>query len=129
LNLIEPGKNYGWLVKSYGKNCDDTPIASNNGRREFQEPTLYWNPIIAPAGLAFYSGNMFPQWRGSAFLGGLTSTALIRIAFDGTTLREAERWDMGARIRAVMTGPDGALWILEDGTGGRLLRLTTTRGA
>jgi glucose/arabinose dehydrogenase len=129
LNLIEPGKNYGWPIVSYGKNYDDTPITSPAGRREFQEPALYWNPVIAPAGFTFYSGNMFPQWRGSAFVGGLASTALIRIAFDGTTPREAERWDMGARIRAVMTGPDGALWILEDGTGGRLLRLTTTRGA
>lgn len=128
LNLIEPGKNYGWPVVSYGKNYDDTPIASPAGRREFQEPALYWNPIIAPAGLAFYSGTMFPKWQGSAFVGGLASTALIRIAFDGVVPREAERWDMGARIRAVMTGPDGALWLLEDGSGGRLLRLTPDRG-
>ena len=70
---------------------------------------------------------MFPQWRGSAFVGGLASTALLRIAFDGTVPREAERWDMGARIRAVMAGPDGALWLLEDGSDGRLLRLTADR--
>ncbi|MEG3088158.1 PQQ-dependent sugar dehydrogenase [Sphingomonas sp. PB4P5] len=128
LNLIEPGKNYGWPIVSYGKNYDDTPIAKPPTRPEFHEPALYWDPIIAPAGLTFYQGNMFPQWRGSAFIGGLASTALIRIAFDGATPREAERWDMGARIRAVMPGPDGALWLLEDGAGGRLVRLTTTRG-
>ncbi len=128
LNLIEPGKNYGWPVVSYGKNYDDTAIASPAGNASFQQPALYWNPIIAPAGLAFYSGNMFPQWRNSAFVGGLASTALIRIEFDGAVPREAERWDMGTRIRAVMAGPDGALWILEDGSDGRLLRLTSKRG-
>ena len=72
---------------------------------------------------------MFPQWRGSAFVGGLAVTSLIRIAFDGITAREAERWDMGARIRAVMAGPDGALWLLEDDGDGKLIRLTTNRGA
>lgn len=128
LNLIEPGSNYGWPLVSYGKNYDDTPIAKPPTRPEFHEPALYWDPIIAPAGLAFYNGNMFPQWRGSAFVGGLASTALIRIAFTGTTAREAERWDMGARIRAVMAGPDGALWLLEDASNGRLLRLAAERG-
>ncbi|KQU62548.1 dehydrogenase [Sphingomonas sp. Leaf339] len=128
LNLIEVGKNYGWPNTSYGKNYDDTPIVPSTAGAGFQEPALYWNPVIAPAGLAFYNGNMFPQWRGSAFVGGLASTALIRVAFDGASPREAERWDMGARIRAVMAGPDGALWLLEDGTGGRLLRLTSKRG-
>lgn len=127
LNLIEPGRNYGWPLVSYGKNYDDTPIASHSGDPHFQQPALYWTPIIAPAGLAFYYGSMFPQWRGSAFVGGLASTALLRIAFDGTVPREAERWDMGARIRAVMAGPDGALWLLEDGSDGRLLRLTADR--
>jgi glucose/arabinose dehydrogenase len=127
LNLIEPGKNYGWPVVSYGKNYDDTAIAPPAGNAKFQQPALYWNPIIAPAGLAFYSGNMFPEWRNSAFVGGLASTALIRIEFDSAVPREAERWDMGTRIRAVMAGPDGALWILEDGSDGRLLRLTSKR--
>ncbi|MEG3164359.1 PQQ-dependent sugar dehydrogenase [Sphingomonas sp. PB2P19] len=127
LNLIEPGKNYGWPIVSYGKNYDDTPIASHRDDTRFQKPALYWDPVIAPAGFAFYAGNMFPQWRGSALVGGLASSALVRIAFDGDAPREAERWDMGARIRAVMTGPDGAVWILEDGAGGRLLRLTSTR--
>ncbi len=127
LNLIEPGRNYGWPLVSYGKNYDDTPIPSHKGNTRFQQPALYWDPIIAPAGLTFYEGSMFPQWRGSAFIGGLASTALIRIAFDGNVPREAERWDMGARIRAVMTGPDGALWLLEDGDGGHLLRLTADR--
>ncbi len=127
LNLIEPGGNYGWPIVSYGKNYDDTPIASPAGKTKFQQPALYWSPIIAPAGLTFYDGTMFPQWRGSAFVGGLASEALIRIAIDGAVPSEAERWAMGARIRAVMAGPDGALWLLEDGPGGRLLRLSSNR--
>lgn len=126
LNLIEPGGNYGWPVVSYGKNYDDTPMAKPDTRPQFREPALFWNPVIAPAGFTFYYGNMFPRWRGSAFVGGLAASSLIRIAFDGRTAKEAERWDMGTRIRAVMTGPDGALWILEDGSDGRLLRLTAT---
>jgi glucose/arabinose dehydrogenase len=127
LNLIEPGKNYGWPVVSYGDNYDGTPIANPRAHPEFEQPRLYWNPVIAPAGFAFYDGTMFPQWRGSAFVGGLASTSLVRVAFDGDVPREAERWDMGARIRAVMAGPDGALWLLEDGDNGRLLRLTSNR--
>jgi glucose/arabinose dehydrogenase len=72
----------------------------------------------------FYSGSEFPDWRGDAFIGGLSSAALIHIEFSGTGAREAERFDMGRRIRAVEQGPDGAIWVLEDGRGGRLLKLT-----
>jgi glucose/arabinose dehydrogenase len=115
----------GWPSVSYGRNYDDTPSASPAGKTNFQQPALYWTPIIAPARLTFYDGTMFPQWRGSAFVGRLASEALIRIAFDGAVPSEADRWAMGARIRAVMAGPDGALWLLEDGPGGRLLRLSS----
>ena len=81
--------------------------------------------MISPSSLLFYSGEEFPQWRGSAFIGGLSSTSLVRIAFgEGGTAREADRFDMPERIRAVEQGPDGALWLLEDGRGGRLLKLT-----
>ena len=127
LNLIEPGANYGWPKVSYGDNYDDTPIAKSGSQPRFRKPALYWNPVIAPAGLTFYYGNMFPEWRGSAFVGGLAATALVRVAFDGEKAREAERWDMGARIRFVAAGPDGALWVLEDGGDGKLLRLTSKR--
>ncbi|WP_375421761.1 PQQ-dependent sugar dehydrogenase [uncultured Sphingomonas sp.] len=127
LNLIEPGKNYGWPLVSYGSNYDDMPIPRPETRPEFAKPALYWNPVIAPAGLAFYNGNMFPEWRGSALIGALAATALVRVAFDGVEAQEAERWDMGNRIRTVMAAPDGAVWLLEDGSGGRLLRLTSKR--
>jgi glucose/arabinose dehydrogenase len=91
---------------------------------------LYWNPVIAPAGLAFYESAMFPQWRGSAFIGGLAAMALVRVTFDGQGgAIEADRWDMGARIRDVAIAPDGALWVIEDDNPGRLLRLTPGRGS
>ncbi|OZI38274.1 dehydrogenase [Bordetella genomosp. 10] len=128
LNLEEAGKNYGWPVVSYGDNYNGTPIPRPPTHPEFQEPVLYWTPVIAPAGMIFYKGAMFPQWRGSAFIGGLRAQALVRVAFDGHGgAREENRWNMGARIRAVAEGPDGALWLLEDSSEGRLLRLTPRR--
>lgn len=129
LNLIEPGNNYGWPVVSNGDNYDGLSIPRHSTRPEFVQPVLYWNPVIAPAGLAFYEGRLFPQWRGSAFIGGLASMALVRVTFDDTGgAVEANRWDMGARIRDVAVGPDGALWVIEDDNPGRLLRLTPGNG-
>jgi glucose/arabinose dehydrogenase len=124
-NLIEPGKNYGWALVSNGDNYSGTKIPRHATRPDFAAPPLYWNPIIAPAGLVFYDGAMFPQWRGSALIGGLASQALLRIAFraDGQP-DEAERWRMDERIRDVAIAPDGAIWLIEDADPGRLLRLT-----
>ena len=123
LNLIERGKNYGWPVVSYGINYNGKPIPSAEGHAEFAQPALYWTPIIAPAGLTFYYGDLFPQWKGSAFIGMMGTTGLIRVAFDGGP-HQANRWNLGHRIRDVVAGPDGALWLVEDETNGRLLRLT-----
>lgn len=124
-NLIEPGKNYGWPVVSNGDNYNGTPIPRHKTRPEFAAPLLYWNPVIAPAGLAFYEGAMFPQWQGSALVGGLAPQILVRIAFraDGQP-DEANRWQMDERIRDVAVAPDGAVWLIEDADPGRLLRLT-----
>ncbi|WP_404711650.1 PQQ-dependent sugar dehydrogenase [Sphingomonas sp. MMS24-J13] len=124
LNLIERGKNYGWPLVSYGMNYDGVPIPNPDTRPDLQKPALYWVPVIAPAGLTFYKGKLFPQWNGSAFIGGLGSQSLVRVAFDGTKAREAERWAMGARIRFTAEGPDGALYVLEDAKEGHLVRLT-----
>jgi len=124
LNLIEPGKNYGWPLVSYGINYDGKPIPSHDSSGTFQKPVLYWTPVIAPGGLTFYYGNLFPQWKGSAFIGGLAVTGLVRVAFDGGKPHEADFWDLGHRIRDVVAGPDGALWLVEDEKNGRLLRMT-----
>lgn len=125
LNLIVAGRNYGWPIVSNGDNYNGTPIPRHATRPEFEAPVLYWTPVIAPAGLAFYTGSMFPQWRGSAFIGGLRAQALARIVFDGKGgAAEADLWDMDRRIRDVAMAPDGALWVIEDSTDGRLLRLT-----
>ncbi|MGO4335324.1 PQQ-dependent sugar dehydrogenase [Labrys sp. KB_33_2] len=128
LNLIRRGLNYGWPVVSNGDNYSGVPIPRHRTRPEFEAPVVYWTPIIAPAGLAFYSGKLFPQWRGSAFIGALGGEALVRIAFDGKNgARQADRWDMGARIRDVAVDRDGALWLIEDDSDGRLLRLTPAK--
>ena len=89
---------------------------------------MSWNPTIAPGGLIIYSGEQFPEWQGSALIAGLASRALIRVEIDGDTAREAERFPLGKRIREVEQGPDGAIWILEDRDGGRLLKLTPQTG-
>lgn len=124
LNLIEPGKNYGWAEVSYGDNYDGSPIPKPPTRPEFQEPALYWDPVIAPAGLAFYEGELFPGWKGSALIGGLKTQSLSRVTIDGTAAHEDERFAMGARIRDVAVAPDGAVWVIEDESPGRLLRLS-----
>ncbi|MBT8137978.1 MAG: PQQ-dependent sugar dehydrogenase [Gammaproteobacteria bacterium] len=124
LNLIVPGENYGYPIVSDGDHYSGEPIPDHDTRPEFAAPAISWVPTIAPAGLVFYSGKTFPDWQGSAFIGGLRSQALIRIEFDGEKANEAERFSMGKRIREVEQGPGGALWLLEDRDGGRLLKLT-----
>ena len=124
LNLIEPGVNYGWPEVSYGDNYNGTPIPKPPTRPEFREPALYWNPVIAPAGLAFYEGNLFPAWKGSALIGGLKTQSLSRVTIKGDTAHEDERFAMEGRIRDVAVAPDGAVWVIEDANPGRLLRLS-----
>jgi aldose sugar dehydrogenase len=122
LNLIVKGKNYGYPIVSNGDHYDGRDIPDHDTRPEFEAPKVTWNPVISPGGLIVYSGTMFPAWTGNIFIGGLSSQALIRVSTDGDTAKEAERYDMGARIREVEQGPDGALWLLEDE--GRMLKLT-----
>lgn len=125
LNLIEPGKNYGWPLVSYGVNYDGVPIPSPDTRPDLTKPVLYWKPVIAPGNLTFYKGAMFPQWDGSALIGGLGSESLNRVTFNGHGgAKPAERWEMGHRIRDVEVAPDGAIWIIEDSPTGGLFRLT-----
>lgn len=128
LNVVDWGGNYGWPEVSNGDHYDGRTIPNHRTRFDFHAPSLSWNPSISPSSLLFYSGDEFPQWRGNAFVGGLSSEALLRIEVDGAQAREADRFPMGKRIRAVTQGPDGAIWLLEDGAGGRLLKLTAPRG-
>ena len=122
VNLILPGKNYGWPVVSNGSNYGGGEIPDHPTRPNFEQPKVWWNPSISPAGLIVYTGNLFPQWKGDLLLGALSGESLIRVDVNGSDARKAERWSMGARIREVEQGPKGEVYLLEDA--GRLLRLT-----
>ena len=124
LNLVVRGANYGYPIVSNGKHYGGTDIPDHATRPEFAAPKVWWTPVISPGDLMFYSGDLFPEWKGNAFVAGLSARALVRISFDGESASEAERFDMNERIRAVRQSPDGAIWLLEDGGGGRLLKLT-----
>jgi glucose/arabinose dehydrogenase len=130
LNHILPGRNYGWPEASYGSHYGGGPIPDDHKSRGFEEPKLWWTPSISPAGLVIYSGDLFPQWTGDALFGALSGQAFVRADIDGENARKADQWDMDARIREVAEGPDGAVYLLEDGRSpgqGRLLRLTPAR--
>jgi len=124
LNLIEPGQNYGWPIVSNGNQYSGAKIPDHDTRPEFAAPKAYWVPSIAPSGLVIYSGDTFPAWKGDVFIGGLVSRALVRVDVNGGDAKEAERFKWGKRIREVEQGPNGKLWVLEDKSGGRLLKLT-----
>lgn len=127
LNLIERAKNYGYPIVSNGNHYDGRDIPDHDTRPEFEAPKVSWTPVISPSGLIIYSGSAFPDWKGDAFIGGLSSKALVRVEIEGNSAREAARYDMQQRIREVEQGPDGSLWLLEDqdkGAGGRLLKLS-----
>lgn len=124
LNLVKPGQNYGWPVVSNGSHYDGKSIPDHPTRPEFAAPAISWTPVIAPGGMIFYRGDLFAGWKGDALIAGLGAQGLVHVRIDGDSAREVARHDLGNRIRAVVEAPDGALWVLEDGPGGRLLRLT-----
>lgn len=125
-NLIKKATNYGYPIVSEGDHYDGTEIPDHDTRPEFEAPKAAWIPTIAPAGMIFYSAEMFPDFQGSALISGLASRAIIQVAIEGDTAKEVARYDMGKRIREVEQGPDGAIWVLEDEDGGRLLKLTSS---
>ena len=125
LNLIEPGKNYGWPFVSYATNYDRTPIPSPDTRPDLTKPVIYWTPVIAPGSLTFYNGAMFPQWKGSALIGGLATKTLNRVTFDKNGgAAPTERWNVEHQIRDVAVAPDGAVWMIENANPGGLFRVT-----
>ncbi len=120
LNQPEAGKNYGWPVITYGIDYSGAPIGEGITEKEGMEQAVYyWVPSIATSGLAFYEGDLFPDWKGNAFVGGLAGTQVARLVFDGDNVIAEETLleDQGKRIRDVRAGPDGALWLLTDDSG------------
>lgn len=121
LNLTVANDNYGWPLVSNGDNYSGVPIPDHDTAPEFNAPEAYWVPSIAPSGLVIYDGDMFANWRGDALMGGLRSQALIHVDINGDIATENERFEWGSRVREVEQGPDGAVYVLEDG--GRMLKL------
>lgn len=124
LNQPAAGRNYGWPVVSWGKHYDGTDIPDPPTHPEFADAVLHWIPSISPSGMVFYTGEMFPNWRGSTLIGGLTSRGLVRVNIDGEQAKEVERMALGARIRDVEQGPDGAVYVLTDQNNGKIWRLS-----
>jgi glucose/arabinose dehydrogenase len=124
LNLVKPGANYGWPVRSNGDHYNGDPIPDHTADDGFAQPALSWNPVIAPGEMLFYSGAMFPAWKGHALITGMGSQALVDVVIEGESAREAARYEFDSRLRAMAQGPDGALWIAEDGKGAKLMKLT-----
>jgi aldose sugar dehydrogenase len=122
-NLIERGRNAGWPLVSEGNNYGGGAIPRHATRPEFTAPLTSWTPVIAPGGMIQYTGTRFAGWRGDFVLAGLVAQAIVRVRVTGSTATEAARIGLSARIREVEQGPDGAIWVLEDGAGGRLVRL------
>ena len=145
LNRIVKGENYGYPLVSNGEHYNGKQFpASHEENPVYENPAISWTPVISPAGLVIYDGEMFTDWQGDAFIGGLSSRALIRVEFQQTpldnmgsggtsetmetTAREAERYEWGKRIREVEQGPEGAIYVIEDMEGGRLIKLTPAEG-
>jgi len=124
LNLVEPGRNYGWPLVSNGVHYDGRAIPIHATRPDLAAPKVSWTPVITPSAMAFVTGDLFPGWKGDLLISGMASRALVRVSFAGESAREAARYPMGMGLRAVVEGPDGAIWLLEKGGGGRLLKLT-----
>lgn len=124
LNLVKPGANYGWPLVSEGRHYNGTFIPHHDTRPDFTAPALYWNPVIAPGGMIFYTGKMWPEWQGQAIIAAMDPSGLVRVKISGEKASEEARYPMPRRIRAVAQAGDGALLVLEDGSGGRLQRLS-----
>jgi aldose sugar dehydrogenase len=128
LNHPEAGKNYGWPVITYGIDYSGVRIGEGTQREGMEQPVYYWDPVIAPSGMTFYTGDAFPAWRGSAFVGSLQPGALVRLIIDNGRVTREERYlgDIG-RVRDVQQGPDGMLYLITDADNGAVLRVSPRR--
>ena len=132
LNVIEPGANYGWPVVTLGVEYSGDPLPEAAESREGMVDAIYsWTPVIAPSGVIFYDGEAFPGWQGNLFVGGLASTALVRLTLDGNSVTGEERLlePLGLRIRDVAQGPDGAIYVATDHSSGEILRIAPADAA
>ena len=125
INIPQAGKNYGWPVITYGRDYSGAKIGEGTTKAGMEQPVYYWDPSIAPSGMAFYTGDLMPEWKGNLFVGALAGQALHRLVLDGEKVIGEERLlgDLNERIRDVRSGPDGALWLLTDSPEGRVLRV------
>ncbi|WP_044889166.1 PQQ-dependent sugar dehydrogenase [Myxococcus hansupus] len=126
LNRPEAGKDYGWPTIGYGEEYSGAPIHESPRREGMEQPVYYWDPVISPSGMTIYTGNLFPEWRNNVFIGGLSARALVRLRMhnDRAVGEEHLLKDRNERIREVVQGPDGALYLLTDATNGKLLKVT-----
>ena len=130
INIVRKGANYGWPVVSYGVNYDGTPVGTGKERADgITDPVWHWTPSIAPSGMAFYTGDLIPGWKGSLINGALKFELVARLALDGDKVTKEERLLQGLheRIRDVRQGPDGALYLLTDNAAGRILRVAPAK--
>jgi glucose/arabinose dehydrogenase len=127
LNIIEPGKDYGWPLVSWGKHYDGKEIPDPPTRPEFTDAIKYWSPVISPSGITFYTGDKIPGWKGNLLIAGLSAQGIVRLTLDGDKVVDEERIPLKARIRDVVQGPDGAVYALTDKPDGSILRITQMR--
>lgn len=127
LNVPKAGSNYGWPVVSWGSHYNGTAIPKPKTRPDFADAIYHWTPVISPSGIAFYTSDTIPNWRGNLLIAGLSSEAIIRLTLDGETVTAEERLPMGTRIRDVAIGPDGAVYALTDEYNGEILRLSAAK--
>ena len=130
LNRPEKGKNYGWPTITYGRDYSGSAIGEGAQQEGMEQPVYYWDPVIAPSGMTFYTGDRYPGWKGSAFVGSMGPRALVRLTIENDRVTREERYlgDLGARIRDVQQGPDGLLYLVTDDANGKVLRVVPKPG-
>lgn len=129
INIPDKGKNYGWPIITFGRDYSGAKIGIGTAKEGLEQPIYYWDPSIAPSGAVFYTGDLFPGWKGNLLVGALAAQTLHRLELDGDRVvrEEVLLKDRGQRIRDVRQGPDGAVWLLTDDTRGEILRLSPAR--